>query len=315
MNDFNNMTMPNGGGYGGCGIYTAQSQFNLDENMMLKLKFTRQEIQAVKQVFSYFGTVTSAKAQQCGYPPEIAKKLKYMYDIATGNVVIESSDDLSKHFRKMFGAHQRIGIQHLSMSRINKVPRKCVLGNIPAGKFEMYNSKHYSPQERMYDVLNVTGAKITINTARKPVLRYGESKEQDGVAKITEVNRDGTINIEFNRDYARLCNRFIVVASLRRPEYYHALVEIICIEGTKVYVFATTMSDKETPSYKNGSQRVYDYGFFKAEIKRKVMNVASILYKHLCGVYAQTEEGNTEFEFLRRDVRDDEDEAEKEQIM
>lgn len=315
MNDFNNMTMPGGGGYGGCGIYTAQSQFNLDENMMLRLKFTKQEIQALKQIFNYFGTVTSAKAQQFGYPPEVAKKLKYMYDIATGNVIIESSDDLSKHFRKMFGAHQRIGIQHLSASKLNRVPRKCILGNIPAGKFEMYNSKHYSPQDWMYDVLEVTGGHITINTAKKPVLKYKESKKQDGVAEIVAVNKDGTINIEFNRDYARLCNRFIVVASLRRPEYYHAMVEIICIEGTKIYVFAVTMRDSEIPNYKNGSQRVYDYGFFKAEIKRKVMNVASIIYKNLCGVYAQPEEGNTDFEMIKRDVRDDEEDQNKEEIL
>lgn len=292
--------MPMGRVNGGCGIYTAQSQFDFDENMLYRLKFTRQEVQALKSVFNCFGTVTTGKAMQMGYSQEAAKKLKYAYDIASGNIMIESSDDLSKHFRKMFGAHNRIGIQHLAVSRIQSVPRKCVLGNIPDGPFEIFNSKHYNVYDRMYDVLNVTGQSILINTARKPVLRYGASKKLDGVLEITEVKNDGTIDVVVNREYARLCNRFIVVASLRRPEFYHYMVEIICIEGTRLYVFATTMKNKETVSYKGGSQRVYDYGFLKGEIMQKVKNTASILYKRLCGVYAEMIPGNMDFEFLEK---------------
>lgn len=287
-----------------------QMPVNIDRNQLYKLRFTPQEVDALQRVLNYFGTVTTLKAQQFGFPPEAARKLKYMYDIVSGNVVIETPDDISKHFRKMFGAHQRIGIQHLSMSRLTRVPRKCLLGNIPAGKFEMYNSKHYKPADRMYDVIAVTSSNIVVTTARKPVLRYKESKKQDGVAEILQLNQDGSVNIEFNREYARLCNRFIVVASLRRPEFYHSLVEIICIEGTKLYVFAVTMRDSEIPNYKNGTQRVYDYGFLKSEIKSKVMNTASILYKQLSGVYAVTEEGNMDFEILKREASDDNTEEE-----
>lgn len=308
MNDFDRMNYGQGGGYGGsCGVYTAQSQFQFDENMLLKLKFTPQEIDALKTVVNCFGVVTPNKAMQLGYNPEFARKLKYMYDIASGRVVIESPDDLSKHLRKMFGAHRRIGIQDLAVSRLQRVPRKALLGNIPDGKFEMYNSKHYGMQG-MYDVINVTTTNIEIRTDRKPVLKHKESKKLDGVLEITQVNKDGTIDISVNKQYARLCNRFIIVASLRRPEYYHGMVEIICIEGTKIYVFATTMRDGETPSYKNGTQRVYDYGFFKQEIKRKLMNTASVIYKNLCGVYATTEEGNMDFEMLRREPLPQEEE-------
>lgn len=304
MNDFDRMNYAQGGGYGGsCGVYTAQSQFQFDDNMLLKLKFTQQEINALKNVVNCFGVVTPNKAVQLGYDPTFARKLKYMYDIASGRIIIESPDDLSKHLRKMFGAHRRIGIQDLAVSRLQKVPRKALLGNIPDGKFELYNSKHYGING-MYDVVNVTSSNIEIRTDRKPVLKHKESKKLDGVIEITQVNKDGTINLVVNRQYARLCNRFIVVASLRRPEYYHGMVEIICIEGTKIYVFATTMREGEIPSYKNGTQRVYDYGFFKQEIKRKLMNTASVIYKNLCGVYATTEEGNMDFQTLKPIIHD-----------
>lgn len=289
-------------GYGYGAYDTGFRPEQVDVNQLLKLKFTRQEINSLKYVLSCCGTVTPMKAQQCGADPNFAKKLKYMFDISTGRITIETPDDLSKHLRKMFGAHQRIGIQNLAVSKLNKVPRKCLIGNIPAGKFELYNSKHYDPVSRMYDVVNVTSSNIEIVTSRKPVLKYREKPVLDGVIEITQVNNDGTVNAVVNKQYARLCNRFIVVASLRRPEWYHGLVEIICIEGTKIYVFATTMKDGETPSYKNGTQRVYDFGFYKQEIKSKLLNTAQIIYNSLGGVYSSTEAGNMEFEPFKRVV-------------
>lgn len=309
MNDFDGFNYGNGNCGGSYGVYTTQSQFQLDESMLLRLKFTQNEINTLKQVITCCGKVTTGKMVQMGMNQNLAKKIKYMYDIATGSVMIDSPDDLSKHLRKMFGAHQRIGIQHLAVSKIQRVPRKCLIGNVPAGTFEMFNSKHYGVNG-MYDVKNVTSTNIEIVTQRKPVLKRGASKKLDGVLEITGINQEGYINVLVNKNYARLCNRFIIVASLRRPEYYHAMVEIICIEGTKIYVFAITMRDSETPNYKNGTQRVYDYGFFNQEIKRKLMNTATIIYKNLCGVYATTEEGNMEFSTLKKVVMDEDEGSE-----
>lgn len=308
MNDFN---MYSGGGYGGyggsCGVYTANSQFSLDEKKMLDLKFTQVEIDTLKWVVQNCGNVTTNRAMQMGYNPETAKKLKYMYDIATGMVDISTTDDLCKHLRKMFGGHGRIGIQHLPKSKFEIIPRKCFVGNIPAGTFEMYNSKHYG-RDGLYDVTNVTGGKIEFRTARKPVLKYRESKELPGIIEITNLNKDGTVTVEVNKQYARLCSRYIILASLKRPEFYHAMVEIICIEGTKVYVFATTMKDGEKPNYKGGTQRVYDFGFFKNELPRKLLNVASIVYANLNGVYAEKIPGNMEFEMFKQSAPEETDE-------
>lgn len=272
----------------------------LNTQLLLKLRFNNNQIRAMESVYNNFGVVTTQKAQMMGFDFQTAQLLKYMFDLASGHITIESPDDLAKHYRKLFGRTRRIGIQDLAISRLQRVPRKCVIGNIPAGKFEMYNSRHYRGIDMMYDVVSVGSSNVEIVTTKKPVLRYGESKVQDGVAEIISNNRDGTVNIRINRDYVRLCNRFIVVASLRRPEFYHYMIEMICIEGTKIYVFAVTMRDSEIPNYKNGTQRVYDYGFIGAEIKKKVTNVASILYKRLHGVYVSTEEGNSEFTSIKR---------------
>lgn len=276
---------------------------------LLELKFTAQEIQFLKMFISNWGQVTAAKAVKiCNLPPEQAKKLKYMYDICTGNVVIESPEDISKHFRRMFGAHRRIGIQDLAVSKIQKVPRKAVVGGIPNGPFSIYNSSRYSANERMYNVIDVTGTNIIIRTDRKPILKYGQAKKIDGVLEIREVNKDGTVDIAFNKNHARLCNRFIVVASLRRPEFHHGMVEMIAIEGTKVYVFNQTMGDGEMPNYKNGTQRVYDFGFTKEELCTKLMHVSKNMFTYIKGVWSCVEKPNSDFTMFKRVEKTEEEE-------
>lgn len=277
---------------------------------LLELKFTPQEIQYLKTFIDNFGQVTAAKAMKfCNLPPEQAKKLKYMYDICIGAVVIDSPDDISKHFRRMFGAHRRVGIQDLAVSKIQKVPRKAIIGGIPRNTpFSIYNSANYPESERMYNVIEVTGTNIVIRTDRKPILKYKQAKKIDGVLEIRAVNKDGTVDVAVNKNYARLCNRFIVVASLRRPEFHHGMVEMIAIEGTKVYVFNQTMGDGEIPSYKNGTQRVYDFGFTKQELCPKLMAVSKNMFKYVKGVWSTIEKPNSDFTLIKRIEKPESDE-------
>lgn len=285
---------------GGMGVYTAGNQFDLDPVMLQSIGFTQDEMQCLNFIVMNEGKATlNTMVQYYGLPYEQAQKLKYMYDICTGRVIINSPEDLSKHLRRMFGKHQRIGIQNLATSRISEVPRTALVGGIKSNTpFAIWNSKQYPAGEMMYTVLDVTSTNIIIETNRIPVLKYKEPKFIEGVLEIKSAPTNGKIQVAINRKYCKLCNRFVIVASMRRPEFHHGIVEIICIEGTKVYVFADTMEAKKYSRYGNTTQRIYDYGYYPSEIQSKLMACASSVYQRLCGVYAMPFEANSDFKVL-----------------
>lgn len=285
------------GFYEAVGVYTPYTQLNVDPVMLQSLGFTPEEISTLQYIVSTGGSISRASLMNYGLPYELASRIKYMYDIVTGRVSIESTDDLARHLRKMFGNHRKIGITDLALSKIKKVPRKAVVAGIKDEVFSIYNSSGYKPEERIYDVVDVTSERIFIKTKRKPVLKYGQQKKIDGVIEIVEVKPDKKVVVAVNKKYARLCNRFVIVGSLRRPEFHHGLVEIICIEGTKIYIFARSIGTKETVRYSN-TQRVYDYGFLPNEIQPKLIKVASELYPTVCGVYAASYPPNSDYSVI-----------------
>lgn len=306
--------MDNYGMYGNTamGVYSPQNQFDLDPIKLQSLGFTQEEIQTLQNIV-YCGGKTSIQAlTQYGLSYEQAKRLRYMYDVCIGKVMIESTDDLCKHLKKMFGGSRKIGIQDLAVSKVKAVPRKAVVAGISDRTFGIYNSSQYPVMERMYDVVDVTTTRIHVETDRKPVLKYKQDKFIDGVVEIKEVKQNGKLTVAFDKKYCKLLNRFIVVASLRRPEYHLGLLEIICIEGTKVYVYAQTIGVKDTVSYNMSTQRVYAYGFYPNEIQGKLKAVGAGLYKQLCGVYANSIPANQDFRMLTIEEEKDEDDIELE---
>jgi len=266
-------------------VYVSDSLIEINENMLLDLGFSLDEINLLKFIIENEGKFSRNLLMKYDVPYELINRLKYMYDILIGRVSIESVEDLVKHLKKMFGTHRKIGITDLALSKINKVPRKAVIGNIKDKAFKIYNSKQYKPDKRIYDVEKVTNERIHIVTSRRPVLEYGHPKKIEGVIEILSEKPDKRLVIAVNKKYARLCNRFIIAASLRRPEFHHGLIEIICIEGTRIYVFAQSIGTAETVRYSH-LQRVYDYGIFPNTIQPKLINTASELYDIITGVYA-----------------------------
>ena len=293
------------------GIYTQQNQFDLDHQKLTMLGFNSGEIQTLELIVNNGGKVSTNALTMYGLSYDQARRLRYMYDICIGKVVIESTEDLCKHLRKMFGGHRRIGIQDLAVSKINKVPRKAVVAGIKDETFCIYNSANYPILERLYDVVNVTSTRITIETDRKPVLKFKQPKYVEGVVEIKEAKPNGKALVAFDKKYCKLCNRYIIVAGLRRPEYHLGMAEIICIEGTKVYVYASNMGTKESVSYSMMTQRVYDYGVFPNQIGNKLKAVASELYKQLCGVYAEIIQSNQDYSIIPfEDLEEDDIEIE-----
>lgn len=344
MNDYDDFN----GGIGmntAMGVYTASSQFNIDTDSLLRLGFSMGEIQTLQYIVSCGERATVANLTQFGLSYDEATRIKYMYDIVTGRVMVESQDQLVKHLRKMFGNRQRIGIQNLKVSKISTVPRKCLVGGIPKDNpFFIYNSIYRDREHKLYKVTNITAGKVYVETSLIPKLPYKHSKKliritenstgkcmyvssmeevpknvrnneaysTNTVAEIKEVKKvdnKKVLVIAFDSQYAKVCNRFIIVGSLKRPEFHHGMIEIICIEGTKVYVYAKTASMAELVKYSGGTQRVYDYGFTGGEIQQRLMRVASDIYVTVNGVYASSVPANSDFVIIPKDnkVVNDED--------
>lgn len=289
------------------GLYGNMQQFDFDTVKLASLGFSEQEINNLQYIITNGGKVTTNALMQYGYSYEQAKRLRYMYEICLGKVVIDDTNALVKHLRKMNANMPRIGIQNLKVSTVNKVPRKAVVAGIKDPTYKIYNSGNHAVNDRMYDVVDVTSSNIHIKTSRKPVLKYGQSKQIDGVLKIIGVDSNKRVTVAFDKKYCKLCNRFVIIASLRRPEYHLGLIEIICIEGTRVYVYASNIGSKETVSYSMGTQRVYDYGYYPSDILPKLRNVGAGLYRALNGVYSNLIVGNQEFRILTIEDNDGDD--------
>lgn len=285
-----------------CGVFTPETQFNFDVGTLVRLGFNQQSIAVLQQIVAAEGKVSIKQLCNMGIDYVTAKDMKYMYDIAVGRIRIESEADLIRHLRKTFGRVRRIGIQDLSISSVREVPRVAVVAGIKEEPYTIYNSANYDLRGAFYRVTSVSRTRIEVETRRRPKLKVGYKRVIENVLEIKQVKKDGNVVISFSKNVCRLCNRFIVVASLRRPEFHLGMVEIICIEGTKVYVFAQILGPTEAIRYNNGTQRVYSYGYFKSDINRQVLKVASQLYRKLCGISAKTHAGNQDFNFLPDDV-------------
>lgn len=286
------------------GLYTPQSQFVMSNDRLMKLGFSQQEIQVIQNMLLYNQRVTMAELQKMGFQYEVAQKLKYLSDVATGVIIIETKEDLVKHLRKMFGKHKRIGIQDLALSKINEVPRYAVIAGIKDEVYKVLNSNRYKGNDMLYKVTKLT-SRVTIETDKPIVIKYGYPKKIEGILEIVRKTDKGKTIVSLDKNYCRLCNRYIIVASLKRPEFHLGMFEIICIEGTKVYVYAQNMGTKAQVSYNGGTSRVYDYGYNKLEIPSKLTKVASEIYQNVCGFYDEKYEANSDFEIITKEEKED----------
>ena len=312
--DFNYMNTGYNTNGNGAGVYTPANQFYFDRNMLNSLGFNAEDMNALEYIANSCGKISLNIIQQFGIPYEKAQEMKYMYDIATGKIVIDSEMDLIKHLRKMFGKNRRISLSDLMLSKINDVPRVAVVSGIKVEPYTIYNSERYSPRERFYKVVNVGTRNIEVETNRRPQLKYGTPKKIEDVLEIKEVKKDKLI-MSFNKSVCRLCNRFIIVGSLRRPEFHHGMIEIICIEGTKVYIYAQTLRPNVGIKYNYGTQRVYDYGFMKNEIEPKLIKVASEIYNAVCGVMSKAQGATSDYLVVPPEQPKETDEDESENVF
>lgn len=292
-------------GFGYCDM-----QFEFDPVRLGSLGFSSAEVNCLGSLLNMGYKINNNTLQAYGLSYEQQQRIKYMYNICCGKVSIDTKEELIRHLKKMNNHAYKIGIGNLPISKITQIPRVAVVAGIKQEPYAIWNSNRYKGKEMLYSVEHVTGQKITIETSRKPVLKHGAAMSIPGVLEIKGVRANNKAVIEFSKQNCRLCNRFIIVATFRRPEFHHGLYEIICYEGTKVYVYARTMGVKDGVKYNGSTERVYAFGFFNNEIKDKLDAVGKFIYNSLKGVKAEYESANQDYNFLdavRQDSTYDDD--------
>lgn len=291
--------------------YNTNSTFDIDSVRLHSLGFTDVEIRNLQYLLANNCSMGTNNLMQYGLSYEQATKIRYLYDICRGKVLVETPDELSKHLRKMFGARQRIGIQNLEISSVKEVPRFAVVGNIRVEPFDIWNSNRYKGYGGVYVVSDVTSSRVIITTNKIPKIKYGAPKAVDGVLEILRVTPDKKVEVAFNKKYCKLCNRFIILASMKRPEYHHGMYEIICFEGTKIYVYAQTLKALDKIKYNMSTQRIYAYGLVAMEIPTKLKESASHIYSRLKGAYSSYESPNQEYKMITQDDQEEDEYSEE----
>lgn len=272
--------------------YSQQPQFAMTEKQLYELGFSQEDVNSLKFVMNNGLKITLPKLQEVGMTYEYAKKIKYMYDILTRKVVIENKEEFASHLKKMFGQHKRICIDDLVVKDkagnrviVDRVPRWALVGGIKDEVYEVLNSKNYHPTERMYRVVECSNSRVIIETDRKIVIKYGYPKKIQGVLEILgKEKKTGKTFVAIDKSCCKLVNRYIIVASLKKPKTHHGMVEILCTEGSKVYVYAVSIGNRQNVNYQGGNSRIFDFGYMPSEIKPKLMSVASNLYKNVHGI-------------------------------
>ena len=310
---------------------------------LLGMGFSQLEINNFEYIYAYGGKFSPNALQQYGYSYDQAKRIAYMYKIMQGGVNIQTEKDLITHVKKMTGTshaiakqavyrenlsngygaqnysevelikhlretngrQRKLTIQDLAVSNVTEVPRVAVVAGINDVPYNIWNSSNYKGKDAMYRVVDATSSKITIETAKKPKLEWGRSREVPGVLEINGVRNNGNAVVTFDKKYCRLCNRFVIVASLRNPEFHLGKYDMICFEGTKVYIFALNMGTRENLKYNMGNQRIYAYGILPNNIKSKLTSVAKSMYQQLGGVNVKYIEPNEEYSVVPRNQVDE----------
>lgn len=264
----------------------------INKGYLLMLGFTDEEINILQRLMVDGARIAINSMVSMGLNYQSAQRIKYMHSIVIGKVIINNTDDLSKHLRMMRNSSKKIGIYDLPLTKVKKVPRYAAVAGIKKAPFDIFNSSNYKGIDMFYEVVGVYGNRVTVKSKNKPVIKYGQPKGIEGVLEIRKLLEDGTILVSFENKFVRLLNRFLVVASLRRPQEHHGLAEILCLDGTKVYVYAQTLPFNSI-TVNRSTQRVYDYGMLGSDMRNKICDAAREVYNNVYGVYCSWEDGNS----------------------
>lgn len=279
-----------------CQGYNSMAPFVADYPKLTSLGFAPSDIQMLENMvrMNRNRMPTAPRLYEMGIDYNKSAIFRYMYGISTGKIVIDSWEAMAKHFRRMWvGPH--IGIDNLPVSTATNFRRFCLVAHLPK-PYDVLDSARYVKKlglsKAMY-VVDKSGSKATvIRSNRRPIIRFDEPTTIEGHVKFLGVNKDdGTLSLAITDPHVRLCNRYIVVASLRHPADHLGCNRILCADGTTVYVFAQMLKGGAN-SYYNQAQRAYAYGVDDKLLPSTLQSVTEYIFKCMGGMMVENMPGN-----------------------
>jgi hypothetical protein len=304
------------------------------EEELLQLGFSRREIEIDCWINANYGRVTAQLCRKLGMSEDEIKRIIYMEKLIRGEASIGSDSDRIRHLKKMYnisgeeakqivfresiantghmmtddelikklkttyGKEVKQTINDLKVSKIYEITQGAVVDGIQEEPYTIWNSRQYKGKEALYKVISATGKSVTVETSRKPKLQYGARKKIDGVLEILGITQDGKAVIKFSTNVCKLCNRFVVVASTKRPQIHIGCVTIIGMSGRKFYVYAKNIGSSHKIKNNTSADRIYSYGVFSQDINERVQQTAMYVYSKVGGVRTEFERANEEYRVI-----------------
>lgn len=249
----------------------------------------------VRNVYHVDLTKQTTLAGQIMYMIQIQRRdLQYKLSSALSvvkNKAVRNSGDteaenaclvLARHYTRMyreFGVGRakinNTGIKKLN--EIHKIPKRLYIAGIADPIFNIYNSDRYiDKNEKFYLMEGSNNQYIHIVTDKRPVLRRGQEAKVQGVGIIREAPY-GSVeadNVYINRKYIRQLSRYAVYVSTKKPALHCGLIQLVCVGGTIIYVYALEVGDTDLVNRSEGGKKVYSYGYFRNNLYNSVKNVA-----------------------------------------
>lgn len=183
--------------------------------------------------------------------------------------------------------------RNLPLSKITHIPELAEIGGIEDEVFSIYNSDRYEDASRYLRVKR-RGDRVQLVPNRLPVVKYGESLKVDGVAELKEDEHSDFGNkgytLYLQNKYVKLLNSFVICISLRMPQSHLGLFDIVCVSGTRLYVYATEWSAKNrrikssSTEYNSNAARIVDYGFTIRQLEDKLYKAAKAANDYYGGI-------------------------------
>ena len=268
---------------------------NMISAQLQQKMFSQAEIQAYFRACSAGVRFTSRKTvmEKGGFSDREAQRLCYMHGIVSGAKQVDSEEQMSKHLRKLDEHQHKVSISDLELSSVLEVPRLAIVNGINIEPYSVFNSLKYWKSRSnnknrfngLYKVLRMTSGSITVESPVKPTIEYnrGRGKRVDNMLEIHGIRVNGTAEVSFSSKYCKMCNRYVIMATTKRPKALHlGYCTITCLEGTRIYVCAVNIGTKPRPSSSSES-RTYSWGIMPEEINSKLKMVTNNIYKRLIG--------------------------------
>lgn len=304
--------------------------FNLDKALMISLGFTQEEINILESVVAYYGTVTTQKLTT---PPFVLpshtmiSRILYMYNICIGKKEVDTDNpqSIAQHFKKLAQINNEwntFNCMSIPHRNIRIVPRVAVVAGLPMGNFFVLNSNMYDKMEATYRVEKIAQEWVTIYSERRMKVGVNDrlnnsySNREWGIPGVLKVEEVGNFDkhkpwkIKIHKKNCRLCNRFLIVITTKKvipgETEHHGGYELVTDKGQIVYIYARTTdfdtygNPKDTVPSSNKDTIIFDYGFYRNEIRAKLNKALNAVRVNYNIVYSQKLEGDTIFREIPR---------------